>query len=216
MNFAQTGLSALLTLCFLLVGCTHTQPVPVGYEPREGDILFQSLPRNPLIDAIEGATASSFSHCGILHWSGSRWVVIEAIGPVRETPLAAWIAQARNQQFTAFRLKPRYRTKIPAFVQAAQSYRGLPYDIHYDFDDNAIYCSELIFKAFRRAAKEDLGKIQKLGELQWQPHVEVIKQIEGGNLPLERKMITPRSLSEAQQLERIYSNDVRQKVAEVR
>ncbi len=198
-------LKTLLALCLSFTACRQAPTRGAGYEPQQGDIAFQSLPHNPLIDAIEGATASTFSHCGILHRAGTQWLVIEAIGPVRETPFAAWIAQARDQRYTVFRLKTPYRAKIPSFIQAAQSYEGLPYDIHYDLDDSAMYCSELIYKAFHRATGEDLGRLQTLGELQWQPHAEVIKQIEGGKLPLDRKMITPRSLSEAKQLEKIYT-----------
>jgi hypothetical protein len=199
--------AVLIALCWLPCACRHVQSSVAGYEPQEGDVVFQSLAHNPLIDAIEGATSSPFSHCGILHRSGSQWVVIEAIGPVRETAWKTWIAQGREQLYSVFRLKDPYRGEIPAFIQAAQSFEGLPYDIHYDLDEQAIYCSELIFKAFRRAAGQDLGRLQTLGELQWRPHAEVIKQIEGGQLPLDRKMITPRSLSEACQLEKVYSND---------
>lgn len=34
-----------------------------------------------------------------------------------------------------------------------------PYDIHYDLDDQAIYWSELICKAFERSMGEKLGKL---------------------------------------------------------
>lgn len=197
-------LQTFLALCFFLTASGQETDRKGGYDPQEGDVAFQSLPHNPLIDAIEGSTGSPFSHCGILRRVGSQWFVIEAIGPVRETPLAAWIAQARDQRYTVFRLKAPYRAKIPSFIQAAQTYEGLPYDIHYDMDDAAIYCSELVYKAFRKATGEELGHLQTLGELRWQPYTQVIKQIEGGKLPLDRKMITPRSLSEAKQLEKVY------------
>jgi hypothetical protein len=199
-------LRTLLALCLLYTACTYARNTLGRYEPQEGDIVFQSLPHSPLTDAIEGASASPFSHCGILHRMGTQWVVIEAIGPVKETPFAEWVVQARDRKYTAFRLKVAYRTKIPAFIRAAQTYEGRPYDTHYDFDDAAIYCSELVYKAFRKATGEGLGRIQKLGDLQWQPYAEVIKSIEGGKLPLDRRMITPRSLSEAQQLEKIYTS----------
>ena len=200
--------SVMAVVCVLISACTDQRGKVGDYDPQEGDIAFQSLPHNPLIDAIEGATASPFSHCGILHRAGAKWVVIEAIGPVRETPFPAWIAQARDQRYTIFRLKEQYRGKISSFISAAQSYKGRPYDIHYDFDDAAIYCSELIYKAFHRATGENLGRVQSLGELQWEPHSAVIKQIEAGGLPLDRKMITPRSLSEANQLEKAYPTNV--------
>jgi hypothetical protein len=177
------------------------------YEPREGDLVFQSLYHNPLIDAIEGSSDSPFSHCGIIHkYDESTWVVIEAIGPVRETVFRSWILQGRDRRYAVFRLKEPYRTHIPALVKAAKVYEGRPYDIHYDLDDAAIYCSELIYKAYLAVTGKELGRLQTLGDLRWQPHAQVIKQIEGGNVPLERKMITPRSLSEAPELEKIFTN----------
>ena len=36
------------------------------YQPREGDIIFQSLPKMDLVLAIEGCTESKFSHCGVV------------------------------------------------------------------------------------------------------------------------------------------------------
>jgi uncharacterized protein YycO len=170
---------------------------------QDGDILFQSLPHSPLVDSIEGCTGSSFSHCGIAHRSGADWTVIEAIGPVREIPLAQWVRQSRDGHFTAYRLRESYRHHIPQMIAATRSYFGRPYDIAYQFDDEKIYCSELIFKAFRTAAGEDLGRIQTLGELDWRPRQAVIEKINGGPVPLERRMITPKALSEARQLERI-------------
>ena len=174
------------------------------YAPQEGDVAFQSLPHNPLIDMIEGSTGSPYSHCGILHQVGSEWKVIEAIGPVKETSITAWEMQGRDGRFTVYRLKSKYRDKIADFIKAAQGYEGLPYDIHYDMDDKAIYCSELIYKAFRKATGEELGHLQKLSELKWQPYEPVIKQIEGGTVPLDRLIITPRCLSEATQLEKVF------------
>lgn len=174
------------------------------YVPQEGDIAFQSLPHNAIIDTIEGSTGSSFSHCGILHQVGSEWWVIEAIGPVKETSIMTWEARGRDGHFTVYRLKPKYRDKIPAFVRAAQGYEGLPYDIHYEMDDKAIYCSELIYKAFLKATGEELGHLHKLRELKWQPYEPVIKQIEGGTVPLDREIITPRAVSEAPQLEKVF------------
>ncbi|MDR3405668.1 MAG: YiiX/YebB-like N1pC/P60 family cysteine hydrolase [Chthoniobacter sp.] len=190
--------AAMLAIALLVGGCDS------HYMPQEGDVAFESLPHNPLIDTIEGSTGSPFSHCGILHQVGTDWCVIEAIGPVKETALTAWEMQGRDGHFTVYRLKRQYRDKIPAFIKAAQGYEGRPYDLHYDMDDAAIYCSELIYKAFRTATGEELGHLQKLGELRWQPYEPVIKQLEGGRVPLERLMITPRCLSEAPQLEKVF------------
>lgn len=190
-----------------LVGCPSAKNgaiVPQEYNPVAGDFLFQSLAHGPLIDAIEGSSGSPFSHCGIVKRSEGKWFVIEAIGPVKETPLSEWIAQGRDGAFVAYRLRAPLSEKIPAILAAAEKYEGRPYDIHYDLDDAKIYCSELLWKATRDATGVKLGKIQKLGELKWQPYEGVIRYIENGALPLGREMITPRSVTEDTRLSEIF------------
>ena len=196
-----------LLACLALTGCPTSQKtasVPKEYQPAAGDFLFQSLPHDKLIDAIEGSTGSPFSHCGIVKQSEGKWVVIQAIGPVKETPLADWIGQGREDAFVAYRLRAPLAEKIPAIITAAEKYEGRPYDFHYDFDDEKIYCSELLWKATRDATGVKLCKIQKLGELKWQPYEDVIRYLEKGALPLERAMITPRSVTEDPRLEQIF------------
>jgi Permuted papain-like amidase enzyme, YaeF/YiiX, C92 family len=198
----------VIALCFTVVlascGGTKQVAVPKDYTPRDGDFLFQSLPHNPLIDAIEGSTGSPFSHCGIVVKRGNDWKVIEAIGPVKETPLPVWIAQGRDNAYIACRLRAPLSAHIPAIITAAEKYRGRPYDVRYDFDDRKIYCSELLWKSVRDATGRELGKVQKLGELHWQPYENVIRSLEEGGLPLDRKMITPRAFTEAPELEEVF------------
>jgi len=176
-----------------------------AYEPKEGDLYFQSLPRNAVINAIEGASESPYSHCGILVRKDDGWFVLEAIGPVRETPLAKWIKQARDRHYDVFRLEAEHAGNIPIFIKEARKYLGRPYDIRYRMDDEKIYCSELIFKGYRDATGEQLGKLVKFGDLKWVRHTPVILAIEG-SIPVNRIMITPRHLSEAKQLEKVFSS----------
>src|SRR5687767_5467578 len=105
-------LSCVAAVGLGLSGCQSGTPAPTeaqagdvrrGYEPRLGDVLFQSLPHEPLTDAIEGASKSPFSHCGIIDRKGERFVVLEAIGPVKETDLDEWIRRGRAQGFAAYR-----------------------------------------------------------------------------------------------------------------
>ncbi len=198
--------NACLLMLLLFSSLGARADLPSGFVPEEGLVVFQSLPRSPLVEAIEGSTHSPYSHCGILHRTAAGdWIVIEAIGPVKETPLEEWIDQARDHRVAAFRIHaPLTPGIIPKFIAAAQAYVGRPYDIHYRFDDEAIYCSELVFKAFRAATGQDLGKVQALGELDWGKYTALIQQIEQGPVPVERLMITPRAVSEAAQLEKIF------------
>lgn len=192
-----------ICLLALFFGCATPPPDHSAYEPQEGDVLFQSLPESPLVQAIEGATHSPYSHCGLVTRVGERWVVLEAIGPVRYTPLEAWIGQGRDARFDAYRLDPRWAPRIPAMISVAERYLGRPYDIHYEFGDEAIYCSELVYKAAQEGLGESLGTVQRLGELDWQDHRQVILEIEG-TVPEDRLMITPRALAEAPALRCVY------------
>ena len=190
--------AVLMAVCLTCAGETPS------YKPRAGDILFQSLPHNPLIDAIEGATDSPYSHCGIVVEGANGWAVLEAIGPVREIPLKRWLGQGRGGTHDAYRLRPQHRKYIDKTIREARKFLGRPYDIQYHFDDEKIYCSELIYKAFKAATEgQELGEVKRLGELNWKPFAATIIAIDGG-LPLERRMITPRHLAEAPQLMRVH------------
>lgn len=182
-------------LALLFTAALHAEV----YFPQEGDLLFQSLPHNEVIDAIEGSTGSPFSHCGIVVKGTEGWWVLEAIGPVKHSHLKRWVEQGRELKFAAFRLKAELRPKVPAMIAEARKFLGRPYDIQYDLDDAKIYCSELIYKGWLAATGEKMGRLVKLGELDWKPHESVIRAIAGG-LPLDREMITPRDLAAATQL----------------
>jgi uncharacterized protein YycO len=197
------GLLALVA-CF---GCDGD--VRGDYAPQVGDVLFQSLPHNELTDAIEGASKSPYSHCGIVVKRGEAWLVLEANGPgVREIELDRWIRQGRGAGFATYRFEAKYTPQIGSIVAAARKFLGKPYDIHYDLDDAKIYCSELIYKAFLDATGEELGTIRKLGELDWKPHEAIIRKIENGGLPLERRMITPGDMAAAKQLQPVYRKGI--------
>lgn len=196
--------SLLLSIYLLLTGYASSGPI-TSYTPKQGDIVFQSLPHIPVIDAIEGCTHSPYSHCGIIVKQGGVWHVLEAIGPVRVTRLDRWIGQGREEAFAVCRLKTDFQPQVAAMITAAERFIGLPYDIQYELDDEKIYCSELIYKGFKAASGQNLGKIVKLGELDWKPHEQVIRAIAGDPLPLDREMITPRDLAKAEQLEEVLS-----------
>ena len=172
-----------------------------SYHPREGDLLFQSLPHGELVDAIEGITQSEWSHCGIVMRKGNHWVVVEAIGHVRETPLPLWIPRGRHGRFIAFRPK---EIKPSTLRSALLTYMGRPYDFRYAPGDREIYCSELIFKAFRDAQGLELGEWQSLGELNWKPFETFIRKMEPGALPLARPMITPVALTKSGSISQVY------------
>lgn len=178
------------------------------YAPQEGDIVFQSLPHSRLVDAIEGVSGSSYSHCGIVGKENGAWVVYEAFHDVEVTPLATFLFRGRNQGFAVYRLKGEHQKHVPALLQNVKKYLGRPYDVRYRMDDECIYCSELIYKAYRDTSGDDLGELVRLGDLPWRPHETTIMHFEGGPVPLDREMITPKDLAKAGQLERVFVHEL--------
>jgi hypothetical protein len=177
-----------------------------SYQPLEGDILFQSLPHSPLVDAIEGVTASPYSHCGIVAKEEGRWVVYEAFHNVEATPLKKFLFRGRDLKFDVYRLKGQFQQYVPATIVNTKTYLGRPYDVRYRMDDERIYCSELIYKAYRDSSGQQLGAMVRLGDLNWKPFAKTIEHFEKGPVPVDREMITPRDLSEAEQLELVFAS----------
>lgn len=210
-----------LPLCFLTlitsacIGCsesavTESKTEPdnaVQYTPAIGDVIFQSSAHTPLIDMIEGASQSHYSHCGIVDQIDGEWVVYEAASTVTATPLEAFIDRGREGGFAAYRLKEAYRKKIPIIIENSRVYLGRPYDFRYRLDEEHIYCSELIYKAFEQSTGEPLGELVRLGDLEWEPFEPLIRKLENGPPPLDRLIITPIDLALADQLEVIYARD---------
>jgi hypothetical protein len=198
----------ILAVGVSLLGWFHVLDLAVirlRWSPQEGDVVFQSLPHGDLVDAIEGVSGSPFSHCGVVvRGKDGEWRVIEALGDVHETPLNAWLLRGRGMGVAVFRWRPGMMTDTAGFVAALRRYAGRPYDLRYRMDDEAIYCSELVFKGYRDATARQAGKVEQLGTLNWRPFEDFIRSMEGNQLPLDREMITPRALSEAEQLVPLY------------
>ncbi|SFV65710.1 hypothetical protein MNB_SV-13-1768 [hydrothermal vent metagenome] len=190
------------TMVYLVVLPTYSY---LSYSPQKGDLVFQSLPKMDLVVAIEGVTDSPYSHVGIVIEKDGSWVVREAIGAVIDTPLYLWIIRGRAGGLDVFRLKDAYKKNIPQLIVETNKYLGLPYDVQYEMDDKKIYCSELIYKAYRDATTQKMGTLFALGKMNWKPYQKTIEKYEKGAIPLERKMITPRHLSESKYLEKVLS-----------
>ncbi|MBN2768411.1 MAG: hypothetical protein JXQ68_04865 [Campylobacterales bacterium] len=175
--------------------------------PRLGDIIFQSSPHSDLVDAIEGATESKYSHVGILVQKDNRWFVREALREgVCDTPLQEFVDRGRDDSISVFRVKKQYEKYLPLFIEKSASYLGRPYDVHYLLDDEHLYCSELVYKSFKDASGLTLGKLQRFGDLKWGKYKVFIEKVGGGAIPTDRLVITPVAITKAKQLKQVYSS----------
>ena len=81
-------------------------------------------------------------------------------------------------------------------------YLGKRYDTLFQWDDQKIYCSELVFDMYDKAFGIRLGQVQTVGELNLSPDSvqRLIRKRLGQKLKLDEKIITPVSIYNDQRL----------------
>jgi hypothetical protein len=131
------------------------------FEPIEGDLLFQDLDCGPLCDSIEKVTTgyqdSNFSHVGIIARNDvDHLVVIEAVSSgVETTDLEDFLYKTCDKRgkpkVMVGRLKEPYKHLIPLAIENGFALKGKPYDEVFALDNDAYYCSELIYQIFLEA-----------------------------------------------------------------
>jgi hypothetical protein len=177
-----------LLLCALLATGAHAAP-----QLRDGDIVFHTS-RSAQSAAIQRATHSPYSHVGLVLFRGGKPYVFEAIATVRYTPLADWIARGEGGSYVVRRLThgltPEQVTRLRA---AAELFEGKPYDLYFEWSDERIYCSELVWKMYQQALGMRLGTLQKLREFDLSdPTVKArMRDRYGSRVPLDEPVISP-------------------------
>ena len=178
---------------------------------KNGDIIFQ-ISLSAQSKAIQLATQSQYSHCGIIYQKGNEYFVFEAVQPVKLTPLKEWIARGKNQHYVIKRLKNAQSILTPKVLVSMQKegekLRGKKYDIYFGWDDQRIYCSELVWKIYKRGANIEIGKLQRLRDFDIDHKVvrKKLKERYGDRIPLSEKVISPASIFEDSQLIEVERN----------
>jgi uncharacterized protein YycO len=172
---------------------------------QNGDIVFQDSESTQSL-AIKLATNSKYSHCGIVMNLNDEWMVLEAIQPVKVTPIDKWIAGGTEGQYVRKRLKNGKQLSVAVankMWKIGESYIGKNYDIFFDWSDDRLYCSELVYKIYQRGAGIELGTMKKLKEynLNSKEVQEQLKLRYGADIPLNHKMISPQDIFESDLLE---------------
>ncbi|UYQ92797.1 YiiX family permuted papain-like enzyme [Chitinophaga horti] len=193
-------------LCATISAALGQSKIPTD-SIREGDIVFQSS-ISPQCEAIKQATHSPWTHCGMVFKKDGKLYVYEAIEPVTYTPLADWTARA-PKHFVVKRLKnasvltPAVITKMET---AGRKYYGKHYDSWFEWSDERIYCSELVWKIYKEAAGLEVGEPKPLGSYDLSSDIvkQIMEQRYGKNIPLKEKMIAPSAIYASELLRTVY------------
>jgi Orthopoxvirus protein of unknown function (DUF830). len=178
-----------------IIGLLFTSYTAIAdYLPQDGDIIFQSSQSNQS-KAVEQATNSPYSHMGIIFTKNGKPYVFEAASKVVYTPLDKWINRGKNKKYVIKRLKDRTLSakEITNLKQVAHTFENKPYDIWFGWDDNYIYCSELVWKIYNRALKLKIGQLQTIKDFNLSSPVvkQKLKERYGNNIPYKETVISP-------------------------
>lgn len=172
---------------------------------QNGDIIFQTSTSNQS-KAIQLATHSKYSHMGIIYKKGEKYWVYEAVQPVKLTPLAEWIQRGENGHYVIKRLKNAQQILTPNILQKMQNignqHKGKHYDIHFEWSNDKIYCSELVWKIYKEATGIEIGQLEKLSDFDLSSKIvkQKMKERYGNNIPLDEKVISPSAMFHSKKL----------------
>ncbi len=177
----------------------------MGRDDSGRDLVFQDLACGERCQLIRDITHSPYSHVGVVQEDDGERVVWEAYGPVGPTALSEWVRRGREEAVAVYRPSAALAAQTSRVLAAVATMEGRPYDGLYLWDDERIYCSELIAKAYAQALSPE-----QFDGLDLQPHaVDLgvhatrVAQLSGGLLTEATLMVTPIDLVRSPGLERL-------------
>lgn len=172
---------------------------PANY--KDGDIIFQAT-SGDRGKAIQLATKSKYNHCGVLFNENGKWIVYEAVQPVKKTALSAFNSRGQGtvMRLKNTALKPEDIEKLKTVFKG---YEHKNYDDAFNWSDDRIYCSELVYKLYHKGLNIKLCEPRKLRDFDLSnPLVKAQLNLQyGNNIPLEEPMVAPGDISESALLE---------------
>ena len=196
--------------CFLLVlvegaGCAKGGLPAV----EDGDVIFQTSETADSV-ALEKATHAQYNHVGVVTLRDGQPYVFEAAETVRATPLSEWIAHGAGGHYVVKRLVDAHETlTMGSRVELDKEMHRLegkgPYDRTFEWSDERLYASELVWKVYERALGIRLGEPQRLGDLDLSaPELQQRLTARFGNqLPVDEPVISPQRLFDSARLETV-------------
>lgn len=190
---------------------TEVKQLSENDEIKDGDLIFQTS-LSGQSKAIQLATKSKYSHCGIIFSDNIQYYVFEAIQPVSITPLDKWIARGENAHYVIKRLKNvdqiLTQEKLQRMKKEGERFLGKKYDLTFEWSDDKIYCSELIWKIYQRATGIEIGKLEKLSDFDLTNEAvkKKMKERYGDKIPKEEIVISPAAIFDSELLKTVKEN----------
>ena len=181
-----------------------TPPPSTASKYAEGDIIFIQS-QTTQAAALRESTESVWTHVGLLIKKSNAWYVAEAVGPLKETPLAEFIGRSKNKSYQIHRYKHFDAATMAAAMKRVLPKYNKPYDIYFEWSQDKIYCSELTYHVMKDVTGFELGRIQKMKEMKLDgPYAQALIKKRytdtGREFDPDELIVTPRSQIEDEDL----------------
>lgn len=187
-----------MILIYLFLVCVQAQELLV----KDGDIIFQRS-RSQQSKAIQKGTQSPYSHVGIIYIEKGLPMVLEASSVVSSRPLTEWIASGEGQDYRIMRSKKELTTEqLETMKSLATSYLGIRYDPQFQWSDQKMYCSELVWKLYKHGAGITLSRPQKMKDYDFS-HPALVQEMQRrwkGTVNWNEKVVAPSDLAQSSKL----------------
>lgn len=181
-----------------------------GWQLNNGDLIFQTS-RSSQSAAVQHGTRSIWSHMRVIVLRDSQPYVLEASATMRYTPLAQWVVYGVGRHFVVKRLADANKMLTPAAVARLDTvgakFLGRHYDTTFEWSDDRMYCSELVWKIYDRALAIEIGELQKIRDFNLtDPTVaKLMEQRYGNAVPMDEPVISPVSMFDSPLLVQIVA-----------
>lgn len=92
--------------------------------------------------------------------------------------------------------------------QEGEKFKGKNYDLTFEWSDDKIYCSELIWKIYQRAAGIEIGRLEKLSDFDLTDEAvkKKMKERYGDKIPMDEIVISPAAIFDSELLITVKRN----------
>ena len=187
-------------LSLILFGCNKS-------TFKDGDIIFHTS-KSSQSDMLEMVTSSNLTHVGIIFYNDGEPFVIEGVHPVKITPLNDFISRGVAGKYKVVRYNRKLNDEQKnRMYEYARNQIGKDYDVKFEWSDDKMYCSELVFKTYFNGGIT-LCNINKFEDYDLSNDI-IQKEIDiryDGDINLNEDVVTPVDLYESLSVHLIFDN----------
>ena len=176
-------------------------------ELKDGDIIFHTS-KSPQSKMLQIATNSNITHVGVIFFKSGKPYVFEAVNPVKVTPLQQFINRGVGSKYSIKRTKtPISNSELKIMMEYGKRQIGKPYDSKFQWSNDKIYCSELVWKIYHYAGIR-LCDIKTFSDFNLNRPIvkQAIQSRYKGKFNIGESVVAPIDLYNSKELKTVYSN----------